>query len=145
MRVVLDTNILVRAAASPLGPAARVLGELTSGTHTLITSPYILAEVFRVLSYPRLQARWPLTQGQIHNYLTLLADIAEVVVPAAAHPVVGTDPDDDPVIQTSVCAGANVLCTRDRHLLDAAVVEYCERPGVRVMEEVELLRLLSSG
>lgn len=58
MRIVLDTNILVRAAADEQGLAGRLLEEIVSGPHILVISPYILSEIARVLSYPRLQARW---------------------------------------------------------------------------------------
>jgi predicted nucleic acid-binding protein len=56
MRVV-DTNILVRAAADEQGLAGRLLQEIASGRHVLVSSPYILGEVTRVLAYvPPLKA-----------------------------------------------------------------------------------------
>lgn len=51
MRIVLDTNILVRAnpKVSPQGLARDLLLTTVSGPHTLILSPAIMVEVQRVL------------------------------------------------------------------------------------------------
>ena len=67
MRIVLDTNILVRAnpTVSPKGLARDLLLTVLSGSHVLILSPAILTEIQRVLHYPRVQARWPLTDDAI--------------------------------------------------------------------------------
>lgn len=69
MRVVLDTNILVRAnpKVSPQGLARDLLLTNASGPHVLILSPAILVEVQRVLAYPHVQARWPLTEEAIEQ------------------------------------------------------------------------------
>jgi len=53
VRFTLDSNILVRAATSPRGPALRVLDIILSG-HALVLSWFILDEVERVLLYPRI-------------------------------------------------------------------------------------------
>ena len=143
IRVVLDTNILVRAATNADGLAARLLREIAAGPHVLITSPYILGELTRVLAYPRLQARWGLDPRRIQEYRDLLATVAEIVDPATVHHVVSSDPDDDSVVQTAVTGRADVLCTRDAHLLDPGVVSYCAERGVRVMDDVALRHLLS--
>ena len=55
MRIVLDTNVLARAAYSFAGPAAEVMGRLREPGHTLIASEFLLCEIDRVLRYPRLQ------------------------------------------------------------------------------------------
>ena len=47
MRFTLDSNILVRAATSPRGPALRLL-DVVLGAHTLVLSWFILEEVERV-------------------------------------------------------------------------------------------------
>ena len=48
MRIVLDMNILVRAADDEQGLAGRLLQEIISGPHILVTSPYIVSEIARV-------------------------------------------------------------------------------------------------
>ena len=82
MRIVLDTNILVRAAADKQGLAGRLL-------------------------------------------------------------VVIADPDDDPIVQTAVLGGADFLCTRDAHLLQAAAVEYCAGRGIKITNDIDLYHVLT--
>ena len=53
MRIVLHTNILVRANIKAPGPAREILLKIAYGKDVLITSPFLLREVERSLAYPR--------------------------------------------------------------------------------------------
>ena len=143
MRFVLDTNILVRAAADEHGLAGRLLHEVLSGPHVLVNSPYLLSEVARVLSYPRLQARWQLSEKTIADFVTRVGDVSAIVLTTAGDHVVLEDPDDDPIVQTAVLGGAQYLCTRDTHLLESTVVEYCAAYGITVTNDIALYRILT--
>jgi putative PIN family toxin of toxin-antitoxin system len=79
MRIVLDSNILVRAAWKADGLASRLLRSVIEGPHRLIVSPFILGEVARVLAYPRIQSRWGLTEERIQQHVNSLAAVAEIV------------------------------------------------------------------
>ena len=115
MRVVLDTNILVRAnpRTSPQGLARDLLLTIVSGPHVLVLSPAILVEVQRVMSYPRLQALWPLSEEAIEQYLAFLEAAGVLTRIPKVFPAVVSDPDDDPILQTAIVGRADVLCTRD--------------------------------
>ena len=65
MRVVLDSNILARAAHNPAGPAGELLNRLCTAEHVLIVSPFILDELDRVLRYPRLRPLHGLSDNAI--------------------------------------------------------------------------------
>ena len=80
MRFTLDSNIIVRAVASPQGPALRLL-DIILGAHTLVLSRFILDEVERVLLYPRLQARYQITASEAARFTASLADVAQMVSP----------------------------------------------------------------
>jgi predicted nucleic acid-binding protein len=103
MRVVLDSNILVRAnpLVSPFGPARDLLLTIARGPHILVLSTAILIEVHRVLNYPSVQAKWPLGEDAIDRYLTFLEAAGIVVELPGTFPAVVTDPDDDPIVQTA--------------------------------------------
>ena len=116
MRIVLDTNILVRAAWKAGGISNLLLRSVVEGPHTLILSPFILDEVSRVLAYPRLQSRWGLSEERIQAHVNRLAAVSEIVKTAAGDPVVSGDPDDDFVVYTAIAGRADALCTRDSHL-----------------------------
>lgn len=57
MRIVLDTNILVRANAKAKGPARELLLLIVSSReHVLLLSPFLLKELERVFGYSRSQS-----------------------------------------------------------------------------------------
>ena len=140
MRFTLDSNILVRALASPRGPALRVL-EIIRRAHTLVLSQSILDEVERVLMYPRLQARYRITASEAARFTGNLAGVAHMVEPVIVRPLILSDPADDPVLYTAADRKADVLCTRNiRHFDTPAVQGFCSEHGIRVMTDLDVLR-----
>jgi putative PIN family toxin of toxin-antitoxin system len=144
VRVVLDTNILVRAnpKASPRGLARDLLLTIVSGPHVLILSPAILVQVQRVLTYPRVHARWPLTGEAIEQYLVFLEAAGVMTELPEVLPAVVSDPDDDPILQTAIFGDAHVLCTRDDAFIDKVVEQVCTAHGIRILDDITLLQEL---
>jgi putative PIN family toxin of toxin-antitoxin system len=140
MRIVLDTNILVRANVKAWGPAREILLRIAHGDHVLITSPFLLREVERALAYPRLQRLWRLSSQDIREHVQFLVKISELVDPVIGAPVVLRDPNDDPVIYTAVSGKAAFLCTLDRDLFEPSVLEFCRNRGISILSDVELLQ-----
>ena len=145
MRVVLDTNILVRANIKAEGPAREVLLKIISGNHVLLVSPFLLREVERALAYPRLQNLWRLSFHDIQEHVQFLVRFSELVHPAMGSPVVLRDPNDDPVIYTAVSGRADALCTLDGDFFDAGVVAFCRNMNISVLTDLELLQRLTEG
>lgn len=146
MRVVLDTNVLVRAATPGSGPAREVLRLIRTGPHCLVTSAFLLSELERVLNYPRLRERHQMSHERMRQFIEDYHEAAEVVDVGIAVGPISSDPDDDPVIHTTVAGRADVLCTLDRHLRrDAAVHAYCGEHGIRILDDVALLAELRAG
>lgn len=139
MRVVLDTNILARVACSPSGPAAEVF-DLIGDEHLLVISPALLAELSRVLAYPRLRRVHQLSDAEIERFVERVeAGSLVVAIPDPPPRVVPDDPDDDAVTATAVAGGAEVICTRNKHLFHADVLDYCHGHGIRVLSDTQLL------
>jgi putative PIN family toxin of toxin-antitoxin system len=146
MRILLDTNILVRANPKAGGSARAILLTIArSPDHTLLLSPFLLEEVERVLAYPRLQELWPLTPDEIREYTQALDDVGELVYLSPIVPAILADPKDDPVVKTAVLGRADVLCTLDRDFYTTSVVEYLQRYSIQLMNDVQLLGHLRKG
>ena len=148
MRIVLDTNILVRANAKARGPARELIQFIIgSPDHTLLLSPFLLQELERVFSYQRVRVSSKLTVEEIAEYLSYLRakEVSEVVFPGSAPRVVPSDPDDDPVVHTAVIGRADALCTLNRDFYDPSVLAYCRERGVMIANDVDILRFLRSG
>jgi putative PIN family toxin of toxin-antitoxin system len=141
VRVVLDTNILIRAnpAISPQGLARDLLLTVLSGQHVLILSSAILDEVQRVLNYPRVQARWSLPPDAIARYVFFLRDAGAVVDLPKTFPAVVSDPDDDLVSQTAIAGEAHILCSRDAAFRSENVERICAAHGIRMLDDIALL------
>jgi putative PIN family toxin of toxin-antitoxin system len=145
VRITLDSNVLVRAHNLASGPARELLRLLRDDlSHSLVLSAYILDEVARVLSYPRLQARYKLAPEDIERYTSDLEAVSTIVHPVVIEPVVLTDPDDDPVLYTALDGYAEVLCTLNTDFYRPNVLEFSERNGIRILTDVELLNELRS-
>lgn len=146
MRVVLDTNVVARAVPGQTGPAREVLELLCATPHLHVTSPLLLDELARVLGYPRLRAIHGLEDTAIAQYVQDV-EAASLVVPLAAPSVtaVRSDPDDNAVIAAAIAGQAEVICTRDRHFRNQHVVDFCAQHGIRIIDEIALLKELRAS
>ena len=144
MRVVLDTNVVVRAGKYSTGPARESLVLLGDDEHTILTTPPLVDELSRVLRYPRIQALHGMTDDEIDEFLEMFAASAQIVDLTTHDPpvIVADDPDDDAVLLAATAGRADIICTLDRHLRTAPVGEYCESRGIEVLSDVELLNRL---
>jgi putative PIN family toxin of toxin-antitoxin system len=144
VRIVLDTNILVRAnpMVLPQRLARDLLVTVLAGPHVLVLSEAILTEVRRVMTYPRVQARWPLSIEAVEVYTSLLRDSAAIADLPESFPAVIRDPDDDLVLQTAIAGKAAVLCTRDVAFEPESVQRVCAAHGIRIMGDIALLQEL---
>ncbi len=140
MRVVLDTNILVRAnpKVSSQGLARDLLLTIVPEPHALVLSSAILVEVQRVLTYPHVQARWPLTEETIDRYLVFLEAASALVDLPKSFPAIVSDPDDDPILQTAIVGRADILCSRDDAFQHEVVERVCSEHGIKVMDDIAL-------
>jgi putative PIN family toxin of toxin-antitoxin system len=118
------------------------LVHVTSGSDTLILSPYILWELERILTYPRLLKRSGLSPSDIAEYLEHLAHIAFLVTPEEVPKNLLRDPTDGPILGTALAGQAEILCTRDADLLAENARRFCAARGIRVVTDLEFLEVV---
>jgi putative PIN family toxin of toxin-antitoxin system len=142
MRAVLDTNVLVRAMASPSGPAGELF-ERVSADHVLVASLELLEELSRVLGYDSVRRIHQRTDVDITEFLASVGGGATVVpLPTPLPQIVPGDPKDDLVVATAVAGKADVICTLDRHFYQDSVQDYCRQRMIEIMDDVQLLARL---
>lgn len=117
MRVVLDTNVLVSGLMLPDSVPGKIVGAWRGAHFELVLSEPMLAEIGRVLSYPKIHARLGWEEDEIAGFLLLLRFKAEVADIACEKVTVPDDPGDSPVLATLVASGADYLVSGDSHLL----------------------------
>ena len=139
MRIMCDTNVLLRAFLTPAGAAAELLKKI-AGEHLLVTSVYQLAELLDVLRRPQIRALHGRDEGGIRRVVSGVYKLAVVVpLPAELPEVVPDDPKDNPIVMTAVAGQAEILCTLDKHLHEPSVVDFCTSHGIRVLKDADLL------
>jgi uncharacterized protein len=116
MRVVVDTNLLISAFISRTGAPAQIFTLWRNGEIEILVSPESLAELQRVLAYPRVQRYLQYTPDQIERFLMLLASAAERVENAEEVVVVDDDPDDNKFFAIAVAAQAQANAAFDHYL-----------------------------
>lgn len=145
MRIVCDTNVLVRAAMHPNGLAAELLQQIHRG-HSSISSMPLLLELLDVLRRDPIRALHRRDEAGIRRFVARIFKWSVYVPVFANRPkIVPHDPMDDPIVFTAIAGHADVLCTRDRHLFHSDVVTECARHGIRVIRDDELLAELRDG
>ncbi len=136
MKVVLDTNVLVSALIQH-GPSATPVDAWLDEAFDLITSAFQLQELRDVLSRPRIQ-KWvqPNEAAKLLNMIAAEAVVLEELPDLQVSP----DPDDNPILASSVAGQADLVVSGDqRGLLDLKTVQGI--PVVTPRQAVEQLGL----
>ena len=79
MRITPDTSVLVRGNTNAAGPAKELINTVERTGSQLVVSSFILAEVERVLNYPRMQDLYHLSGAEIRRYLLYIESLSDVV------------------------------------------------------------------
>lgn len=118
MKVVVDTNTIVSGIARAVGNPHHILELWQQGKIELLSSTATIAELERVLTYPRVRKLIQLTDEQIKRLIALYrAYTTQVEVNITLH-VVESDPDDNIIVELAAAGNARYIVTGDKkHLL----------------------------
>jgi uncharacterized protein len=131
-RVVVDTNIIV-SALGWRGAPHQIVGACLAHHYQLLLSPDLLAEIERVLHYPKFR----FSPQEIEDYLAQLTEGAELVKPDFQLTVIVPDPSDDRVLECALAGHADVIVSGDGHLLDLGEFE-----GIPILRAQEFVNRL---
>jgi putative PIN family toxin of toxin-antitoxin system len=144
VRIVLDTTILVRATENSHGPARDLLLNIIASKQDLLLSDEMLYELARVLRNPRLQAFYKLYEARVYDFIGFLREVAEIVPLNIVLNMPIRDINDMIVLQTAVLGEANILCTRDEDFYDPVTIDFLNKTGIIVMDDISLIKRLRS-
>jgi putative PIN family toxin of toxin-antitoxin system len=111
---------------------------LTEDNFVLVTAPELLAELDRVLAYPKLRQYY--TEEDRTRFVALVMALSEVVELPETLPRICRDPDDDRVIACAVVGEADVIVSGDDDLLNLQQVG-----DVPILTAAQFLDLLEHG
>jgi putative PIN family toxin of toxin-antitoxin system len=118
MIVVLDTNVIVSATLSVKGAPAEIIRRWEAEEFEVVTSPPLISEFERVLSYPRVRKYLKLSDEEIDGLQKRLRVVAVVVDPKFTLEIVEKDPADNRVLECAVAGEASYIVTGNTHLLE---------------------------
>lgn len=133
MRVVLDTNVLVSALVAAKSAPAQILALCHKGELELAASPESLAELRRVLGYPRICKRLVFSDEQIEAFVAYLEQTALLFTPTLTVQAVPDDAADDLFVALALEAETPYLVSGDKRLLSYA--------GVAILKPAAFLQL----
>lgn len=135
-RIVIDANVFASALINPRGlPGVIISRVIKDKDWRLLLSQSIIEELERILFYPKVRARIPLSNEEIDMWLTALQLIARITVPRFNYPVLAKeDPDDDHYLITAIEGKAQVVISGDKHLLDLKTYQ-----GIKIMKPADFL------
>lgn len=145
MKIVCDSNVLLRAALNPNGLAAELLRRIRT-SHVLVSSQPLLAELLIIMRRPKIQQLHGLDERGIRRFIAALYKASTIVqVPQPVPRVIPGDPKDDPIMFTAIGSKADVLTTRDQHFFHAEVSTLALRHGLRILTDEQLLTELRTA
>ena len=118
MKVVVDTNTVVSGLNRRDTPPYQVLTLWREERIELLSSEDTLAELPRVLHYPKVQQVTKLTGDEIDAFVGLYREATILIDVTISVDVVVNDPDDNTFLALAITGNAHYLITGDRkHLL----------------------------
>jgi len=137
LKIVLDTNVFVSALINPRGKPAQILNYVFENKIRLFTSPSIIEELERVLSYPKLVKRHGLEKQELKKFVSDLLSILSLVEGKKAIEVIAEDPADNNYLSCVVDAKADFIVSGDIHLLNLREYE-----GIQIITPAQFLEML---
>lgn len=138
MRVVVDTNILVRALIMPHGTVGPVLLRLRQAEYILLYAQSLLEELIDVLNRPRIRRKYHLTQEDIKTVVGLILLRGEAVEPERTITLC-RDPKDNKFLEVAIAGKADVIVSGDEDLLVLHPFE-----GIPIIQPRAFLELLDT-
>ncbi len=116
MRVVIDANIFISALIRPDGKPGQIIQRWRDGSFILLYSDTLLQEWLDVLSRPRIQNKYHLTNEDAQTILMFILLRGEAVTPNRKITAC-RDPKDNQFLEVSAAGQADVIVSGDKDLL----------------------------
>jgi len=116
VHAVIDTNALVTGLLWKGAPHTLLDTYVPRGDLVLCTSPVLVAELYRVLEYPRIAQRARATGLDARAALSAVLAQAEIYEDVPPVRVIKEDPSDNEVLAVALIADVDLIISGDHHL-----------------------------
>ena len=116
IKAVIDTSVML-SVAFPRGELAKELRVMIAdGAFTLVTSKEIMAELYRVIHYPRILKQFKPSKDDIDDFIGMVMEKALITRGRYKLDKIKDDPTDDMFLACAMEAKADYIVSRDLHL-----------------------------
>ncbi len=137
-----DVNLLVRGILSAKGGSRTLITAFKRGDYLPITARRHMTELYRVLGYPRLTRKWPITRRVRRRIVAQLYQRSVWVEPVGELHLC-RDPQDDYLLEMALLGQATHLVSEDEDLHDDPLIPiFLAQRGVQLVRLGEFLAFL---
>lgn len=139
IKACVDTNVFVSGTISSTGAPFEILEAWRNREFTLLVSDEIIAEVSKVLNYPKIKKTFSLTDEEIEKDLLLLSKYSQITPGELKLDFITEDPSDNIFLACAVEGKANFIIYGDNHLLQQGTYQ-----GIQIITPREFVEHLKS-
>lgn len=116
VKAVIDTSVMLSVAFPKAGLAKELRDMIADGAFTLVTSKELMAELYRVIHYPRILKQFKPSKEDIDEFVGMVMEKALIVRGSYSTKKIADDPTDDMFLACAMEATADYIVSRDPHL-----------------------------
>lgn len=116
VKAVIDTSVMVSVAFAKEGLARELRNMIADEAFTLVASEKIMAELYRVLHYPRILKQFTPSEDDISEFIDMVMEKAVITQGRYAVDKIIDDPSDDMFLACAMEAEADCIVSRDPHI-----------------------------
>jgi putative PIN family toxin of toxin-antitoxin system len=140
INAVIDTSVMV-SVAFPKGELARELRDMIAdGAFAPVTSKEIMAELYRVLHYPRILKQFNASEDDINEFIGMIMEHALLAKGHYTLHEIKEDPSDDIFLACAMEAKADFIVSRDPHLRNLKQFQ-----GIKIVDVKEFVEKVRKG
>ena len=112
VKAVIDTSVMVSVAFAKEGLTKEMRDMIADGAFTLYTSREIMAELYRVLHYPRILKQYEPSMDDIEQFIGMVMEHASITTGSYTIQKIKDDPSDDMFLACAMEAEAHYIVSR---------------------------------
>lgn len=137
LKVVLDSDVLVSALMNPHGKPAEILNHVLKNRVRLFSSPSMVEEQGRILSYPKLVKRHGLAKEELEEFRAGLQITTSLIEKETTIKVLKESPWGNTYLSCALNGRADFIVSGDEHLLNLG-----EYQGIQIVTPARFLDIM---
>lgn len=140
IKAVIDTNVMVSVAFAKAGLTRELKNLIADEAFILVTSKEIMAELHRVLHYPRILKLYQPSEDNLNEFIGMIMEKALITRGDYHLQKIKDDPADDMLLACALEAKADYIVSRDPHLRNLKQFH-----GIKIIDVKTFLEKVRSG